>query len=209
MITDFTVKLGYEGLDPEGVLELGRAHITALQGNIDFPTPLPTLVQQGTDCDALEAANIAVQNNGGKQDRLKQQSAVRTVKANIKMLAGYVQAESGGDQLKIASAGFQTRKVPQPPTPMSAPANLRLTITTMPGELKARWGGVKDKRIYQLEFNEGDPLDPLLWKPLTMTSRNFHLLQGLVSHKPYSVRVLAVGTLGLGPWSDVATTKPL
>lgn len=209
MTTQFTVKLGTEGLDPEGILEQGRAHITALTGNADFTTPVPTLAVQTTDCDALEAANIAVFNNGGKQDRLVQQAAVRKVKENIRMLAGYVQAQSGGDPVKIASTAFSTRKVPQPPAPMPAPANLRLVITTLPGQLKARWGGVKDKRIYQLEISDADPLMPANWKPLTMTSRNFFLLTGLESHRPYSVRVLAVGSLGLGPWSDVATTKPL
>lgn len=209
MTTQFTVKLGTEGLNPEQVLEQGRAHITALTGNPDFATPVPTLAQQTTDCDDLEKANIAVSNNGGKQDRLAQAAAVRKVKENIKMLAGYVQAESAGDPIKIASAAFETRKLPQPPSPMNAPPNLRLTITTMPGELKARWGGVKDKRIYRLEVNESDPLVPANWKPLVMTSRNYYLLTGLESHKPYSVRVLAVGVLGIGPWSDVATTKPL
>ncbi|MBL0128035.1 MAG: fibronectin type III domain-containing protein [Flavobacteriales bacterium] len=133
---------------------------------------------------------------------------MRKVKANIKMLAGYVQAESGGDPVKIASAAFGTRKVPQPPGPMPAPPNLRLVITTLPGELKARWGGVKDKRLYVLEISDADVV-PANWKPLAMTSRNFHLIMGLESHKPYSVRVLAVGSLGVGPWSDVATTKPL
>ena len=209
MTTQYTVKLGTEGLTPEEVLERADAHITGLTGNADFPTPVPTLVVQQADRDALAAANVAVLNNGGKQDRLAQAAAVKQVKSDIKILAGYVQAVSGGDPIKIASAGFATRKVPQPPAPMPAPTNLRLAITTKPGELKARWGGVKDKRIYQLQLNEGDPLVEANWALLAMTSRNTYLLTGLTSHKPYSVRVLAVGALGVGPWSDVATTKPL
>lgn len=209
MTTQFTVKLGTEGLNAEGVLAKGLAHVAALTDNLTFPTPVPTLVQQQADCDALALANIAVANNGGKQDRLAQRAAMRKVKDNIKILAGYVQAQSGGDPLKIASAAFGTRKVPQPPVPMAAPPNLRLVITTKPGELKARWGAVKDKRIYELQICDGDPLVPENWRPLVMTSRNYYLLVGLVSHRPYSLRVLAVGSLGLGPWSDVATTKPL
>ncbi|MBK9148701.1 MAG: fibronectin type III domain-containing protein [Flavobacteriales bacterium] len=209
MTTQFTVKLGTEGLTPEEILERADAHITGLTGNADFPTPVPTLVVQQADRDALAAANVAVLNNGGKQDRLAQAAAVKQVKSNIKILAGYVQAVSGGDPIKIASAAFATRKVPQPPAPMPAPPNLRLVITTKPGELKARWGGVKDKRIYELQICDGDPLVPANWQPLVMTSRNFFLITGLVSHQAYSVRVLAVGALGVGPWSDVATTKPL
>jgi len=209
MTTQFTVKLGTEGLTPEAILERADAHITGLTGNGDFTTPVPTLVKQQADRDALAAANVAVLNNGGKQDRLAQSAAVKQVKSNIKILAGYVQAISGGDPVKIASVGFATRKVPEPPEPMPAPPNLRLLITKLPGELKAIWGGVKDKRIYQLEFTGADPLVPENWEPLAMTSRNSYLLTGLISHKPYSVRVRAVGTLGVGPWSDPATTKPL
>lgn len=209
MLTQFTVKLGTEGLTPDGVLAKGRAHLAALTGNPNFPTPVPPLAQQKNDCDALEVANVAVAKNGGKEDRLTQRAAVRKVKDNIRILAGYVQAESGGDPIKIASAAFETRNVPQPPKPMPAPANLRLVITTLPGELRARWGGVRDKRIYLVEITDGDPLVPANFKPLVMTSRNYHLISGLESHKPYSVRVLAVGALGVGPWSDVATTKPL
>ncbi len=209
MTTEFTVKLGIEGLTPEAIQERADAHITGLTGNADFTTPVPTLVQQQADRDALAAANVAVLNNGGKQDRLIQAVAVKTVKSNIKILAGYVQAISGGDPVKIASVGFGTRKVPQPPEPMPAPPNVRLVFTSMPGELKALWGGVKDKRIYQLQSTDADPVVEGNWKALTMTSRNTYLLTGLTSHLPYSVRVRAVGSLGVGPWSDIATAKPL
>ena len=209
MTTQFTVKLGIEGLPPEGVLEQGHAHIAALVGNADFATPVPSLAQQQLHCDGLEKAIAGVSQNGGKQDRLVLAAALRLVKDDIKILAGYVQAESGGDPIKIARAAFGTRKEPKPPAPMPAPANLRLVITTLPGQLKARWGGVKDKRIYEGQGNDGDPLVEANWKPLVMSSRNFFLITGLVSHAPYSVRVRAVGALGIGPWSDVATTKPL
>lgn len=209
MTTEFTVKLGTDGLTPEELLERIDAHITGLTGNADFATPVPTLLVLQADRDALAAANVAVLNNGGKQDRLVQAAAVKKVKADIKVLAGYVQAVSGGDPVKIASVGFATRNVPQPPEPMPAPPNLRLGITKMTGELKAIWGGVKDKRIYELELCSADPLVPENWGPLTMTSRNTFLLTALTSHKAYSVRVRAIGSLGVGPWSDTATAKPL
>lgn len=209
MTTEFTVKLGTEGLTPEEILERADAHITALTGNADFPTPVPTLVQQQADRDVLAAANVAVLNNGGKQDRLAQAAAVKKVKSNIKILAGYVQATSAGDPVKIASAGFATRKVPQPPVPMPAPGNVRLQITRMAGELKAIWGGVPDKHIYELQLNGGDPLVEESWDTTLLLGDNQHLFTGLTSHRPYSVRVRAIGSLGVGPWSDVATTKPL
>ncbi len=209
MTTVFTVKLGITGLTPEELLERADAHIVALTGNATFPTPVPTLVQQQADRDALAAANVAMANNGGKQDRLVQEACVAKVKSNLKELAGYVQAVSGGDPVKIASAGFGTRALPQPSEPLPAPGNVRLQITKLPGELKAIWGGLEDSRIYELEYTDKDPLVPENWKPLKMLSDNSYLLQGLASHVPVSIRVRGVSPLGVGPWSDVATTKPL
>ena len=83
-----------------------------------------------------------------------------------------------------------------------------MRITTLPGELNIRWKGVKDRRIYQLEFTDSVPLVEANFKLLVMTGKNFDTATGLASHKPYSFRVNAVGADGVGPWSDIATCKP-
>jgi len=209
MTTNFTVKLGLEGLEPMGVVERGRAHVTAMSGNLAYPTPTPALALITSACDALEAAEIIVNNNGGRQDILIRNQRLRELKELIKQLAGYVQAASGGDPVLIASAAFTTRKLPVPTGILPAPGDLRVRITTLPGQLKIRWKGVKDRRIYQLEFTDGDPLVESNFKLLLMTGKNFYTATGLASHKPYSFRVNAVGADGVGPWSDIATCKPL
>ncbi|MBL0043086.1 MAG: fibronectin type III domain-containing protein [Flavobacteriales bacterium] len=209
MTTNFTVKLGLDGLTPMEVVERGRAHVLALTGNLTYPTPTPALAAITTASNALETAEIAVTNNGGRQDTLVRNERMRDLKELIKQLAGYVQAVSGGDPELIASAAFTTRKLPVPSGILPAPGNLRVRITTLPGELNVRWKGVKDRRIYQMEINDGDPLVEASWKPLLMTGKNFHTATGLASHKSYSFRVNAVGADGVGPWSDIATSKPL
>ncbi len=209
MTTRFTVKLGLDGLTPVQVVERGRAHIAALTGNPVYTTPTPTLVVLGAACDALETADIAVTTNGGKQDYVVRNQRLDELKELIKELAGYVQAVSGGDPEKIASAAFATRKLPEPSGVLPAPGNLRVRITTKPGQLNIRWDGVKDRRIYLLEINDGDPLVEANFRLLLMLSKNFHTATDLTSHKDYSFRVSAVGADGQGPWSDVATTKPL
>ena len=210
MITHFTVKLGLDGLTPVQVLDRGRTHIAALVAHpLIFPTPTPTAVEQTAACDALEAAEIAVTNNGGKQDYLVRNERVKDLRAVLKVFAGYVQAVSNGDPEIIAAAAFETRKQPVPPALPTAPQNLRVRITTLPGVLRARWDGVKEKRIYQLEICSGDPLDEKNFKLLAMTGKNFYDVTGLVSGAPYSFRVNAVGAAGTGPYSDVATQKPI
>ena len=209
MTTHFTVKLGLDGLTPMEVVERGRAHVTAMTGNPVYTTPTPPLADITTACDKLEEAEITVTTNGGKQDYIIRNQRLEELKELIKELAGYVQAVSQGDEEKISSAAFETRKLPEPSGVLPAPGNLRVRITTLPGELNVRWKGVKDRRIYQLEINDGDPLVEASWKPLLMTGKNFHTATGLASHKSYSFRVNAVGADGVGPWSDIATSKPL
>ncbi len=66
MTTNFTVKLGLDGLTPMEVVERGRAHVLALTGNLTYPTPTPALAAITTASNALETAEIAVTNNGGR-----------------------------------------------------------------------------------------------------------------------------------------------
>ncbi len=209
MTTHFTVKLGLDGLTPMEVVEHGRAHVIALTGNAVYTTPTPTLVVIGAACDALEAAEIAVTTNGGKQDYIIRNQRLEELKELIRELAGSVQAVSQGDEVKIASAAFATRKLPEPSGVLPAPGDLRVRITTKPGELNIRWDGVKDRRIYLLEINDSDPLVEANFKLLLMLSKNFHTATGLTSHKSYSFRVCAIGADGQGPWSDIGTAKPL
>ena len=209
MTTHFLVKLGLEGLTPMETVERGRAHVLALTGNPIYTTPVPPLATITAACDALETAEIAVLNNGGRQDTLIRNEAWEVLKELIRELAGYVQAVSQGDPVKIASAAFGTRKQPTPSGVLPAPGDLRVRITTKPGELNARWDAVADRHVYELQINDGDPLVEANFHGLAISGKNFFLATGLVSHKDYSFRVRAIGAEGEGAWSDIATTKPL
>jgi hypothetical protein len=205
----FTVVLGLTGLTPPQVVERGRSHVDALTGNAVYTTPVPPLATITSACDALEAADLKVLQNGGKLDYLARNERNKELRALIKELSGYVQAVSGGDKEKIASAAFGTRKLPEPVGDMNAAGDVRARITPMIGELDVRWNGVRGRMIYILEICDGDPLVPANWKLQAMQSKNFLTVKGLESGKPYSFRVVAVGAAGPGPASDPATAKPL
>lgn len=208
-IIQYTVKLGLQGLRSVQLVERGRNHVLSMTDNPIYPTPTPALEDITKACDLLEAASIAVEQNGGKLDYLARNERARELRALIKELSGYVQAVSAGDPEKIASAGFQTRKLPAPVGNMTAATNMRARITTMLGELALRWDKVKGRMIYVLWMCEGDPLVEENWKQMLMTSKNFHTATGLESHKAYCFRVVAVGAAGAGPASDTAIARPL
>lgn len=209
MTTRFIVKLGLEGLEPMEIVERGRAHVAAMTGNPTYPTPTPALALITAACDALEAAEIAVTTNGGRQDTLVRNERLRELKDLIRELAGYVQAVSQGDPEKITSAAFPMRKTPEPSGVLPAPGNLRVRITQMAGELNTRWDGVPDRHIYELQINDGDPLVEANFRTLVLIGKNYFTAKELTSHRPYTFRVRAIGAEGEGAWSDIATAKPL
>ena len=204
----FFVKLNISGLTPPQLVERARALVIALTGNAAFPTPTPTTAAITAGADALEVAEAAVINNGGRQDYLTRNVRERELRDLITLLGSYVQVTSGGDPEKILSAGFQTRKEATPIGLLPAPQNLRALATTMPGVIDLRWERVRGRLIYVLQINTGDPLVEVDWVNLVLLGRNAYSATGLTSGKNISFRVQAIGAAGPGPWSDPAIEKP-
>ncbi len=207
MTTIFTVKLGITNITPANLVEKGRTLVTDCTANANFTLPAGLLTGMSTACDNLEKANSQVLNNGGKSDTLLRDTRVREVRAQIKVLGAYVQAQSGGDRLKIASAGFEVHKSAAPAGVLPAPKNLRARPGKLPGEVDLRWGGVKEHLVYELDITSGDPTVETGWALVATIGRNFHTLTGLTTDKRYAFRVRAVGAAGPGPVSDSAVAK--
>lgn len=205
----FLVKLAIARLTVSQFIEKARAIVTAMTGNADFPTPVPTLASIETLIDKLEAAETDVLNNGGKQDYVVRNMFRDELRTELTLLASYVQVTSGGDRVKILSAGFETRRLPAPVGIPDKPANLRITLGELPGSLQLRWGRVRGRLNYKAQYCEGDPLVEANWKDLVELGRNYYVATDLEGGKSYSFRVRALGAAGYGPYSDVAVAKPL
>lgn len=202
----FIVKLGLDGLTPTALVEKGRALEQGCTGNADVTLPAGFLPSLGDACTALEVANIAVRDNGGRQDRLVRAERKRDLEALIRELAGYVQAQCGDDQEKITRTGFETRKRPTPPERLPAVGNVRAAVSAYPGTIDVRWGGVAKRLLYELWYTT-DPNDAASWTLLVMTSKNRHTAEGLTSNTVYYFRVVAIGVAGASPVSDSANAK--
>src|SRR6266404_9334305 len=89
----------------------------ALTGNLTFPTPPVTLVQQGTDNDAFQAAILAwgvKGNRGSHAQHVALLDARKVVEENIRNLEGYVNGIAAGDTAAILSAGMVANNVRNP-----------------------------------------------------------------------------------------------
>lgn len=202
----YLVKMGLDGLTPTALVEKGRALEQGCTGNADVTLPAGFLASLGDACTALEVANIAVRDNGGRQDHLVRAERKRDLEALIRELAGYVQAQCGDDPEKITRTGFGTRKRPSPPERLPAVGNLRAVVSVYPGTIDVRWSGVAKVRLYELSYTT-DPNDAASWTLLVMTSKNRYTATGLASNTVYYFRVVAIGAAGASPVSDVANAK--
>ena len=203
----YSVKLGLDGLTPTALVEKGRNLVEKCTGNADLTLPANLLTDLGAACDALEQANLAVRDNGGRQDHVTRDARVQDVENLVRELAGYVQAQCEGDKEKITGTSFGVRKQPSPVGVLDAPTNLRAGRGKLPGEVHLIWDGVYGRLMYAVQYTEGDPKDEASWKPLVQTSKNRYTATGLTTDKAYYFRVQAIGTAGAGEMSDSATAK--
>ncbi|MBP6573371.1 MAG: fibronectin type III domain-containing protein [Flavobacteriales bacterium] len=202
----YFVKLALSQLSPAKLVERARAIVLALTGNLAYTTPNPPLVDITAAADALETADTAVLNNGGKQDYLARNERMQELRDKLTLLGAYVQVTSGGDPEKILSAGYPTRKAPEPVGLVPAPKYIFAVASALTGVIDLRWGRVRGRMFYEVEINLGNVLNND-WKPLVAQSANVYAATGLASDVLISFRVRAVGAAGPGPWSDPAIEK--
>ena len=187
-------------------LVLATAIKTAMTGNANFTTPVPTLAAIGTMItDAQGTLDAYTASLADTEEKMSaRDDAFTALRAGLTQLAGYVEAASGGDQTKIESAGMAVRA---PRTPTQVPGqimNLVLTEGDFPGTLDAAWDPDRFARLYETQTSP-DPMTESSWASKATSTKSSKTLDGLASGAKVWVRVRANGAAGPGPWSDPAT----
>ena len=203
----YGVKLGHSRVTFVALVDKSRTNITKLTGNAAFASPNPALVAFTAATDRLDQA---IQDYNFSRSRLVKQErdiAFTALKDMRSDLGGYVQTTSGGDAELITSAGFEMEKVREPLGLLSAPTDVRAVATPYPGKLVLRYKGVKGRMVYEVYICSGDPKVEADWSLYTTTGKNNLSISDLESGKEYFFRVLALGTAGASPVSDVTSAK--
>lgn len=193
----FIVKLGLTALTSKALVEKGRNCVDMLTGNASYTLPAGFLAGITTACATLEQANEEVLFFGGKVNQQAKRAAEAALRDLIRELGGLVQQQSGGDEAKILSAGFEVRRKGTPIDSIDTPGNLRPLYTGNVGEVSLRWGAVADVQNYQLFINSTDPEKEEGWELVSFTSKTAFTVKGLDSAKFYWFRVQAIGRKGL------------
>ncbi len=199
-----TVLLGLIGLTSKALVEKGRNCVDMLTGNAAFTLPAGFLASITTACNVLEQANEEVLFFGGKVNYEAKRVAEGVLSDLIRELAGYVQAQSGGDATLILSAGFNYRKKAGPVEKLAQVANLRSEATKFQGTADLRWNVVRSAQNYLVMRNAVNPDQEDAWELVGYTSRASLVVTSLDSAKYYWFRVQAIGRKGLlSPMSEV------
>lgn len=201
------VKAGLRGLSPLG--KQNRAAIVhgRMNGNPNFPSPSPSMLEFHAAYIELKAANLAALDRG-RMAIARRDRAVKRIDNYLTRLAGYVNSECLGDTLKLMGSGFPLVKEAVPISSLPQPLGLQARPTAYPGQVKLRWNRVPGTLVYQVERALQAPEETDNWVFVSLTSRPQLIVEGLPSYEPQRFRICAVGTKdNKSPYSAVAFGK--
>ena len=201
------VKLSLGNLSAEELVAFANTVKTAMTGNASFPTPNPTLAAFGT-LITTASTKIAAYNTAkaaAETALADRDAALGALRGGFSLLGDYVQNASGGDVVKIESAGMDVRAATAP-VAMTKVLDLAVSEGDNPGSLDAMWKPVRGARSYEIQVNTVNPDVEANWSFKKSTSKSSDTVAGLTSGAKAWVRVRAIGGHDdAGPYSDPAT----
>ena len=172
-----------------------------------IPNMAAIIAEMVTLHDAAKAKSDAYEQAKAALAALKtaRDEGVDALRNKMGDVAVKARSESGGEAGPLQAAGYQLASGTSSPTgPLTQPQNLAVTAGDMDGTVDASCDPVVNAKTYDWQTTTADAVNgPYITAAQTTGSST--ILQGLTSGQRVWVRVRAVGTKGVGPWSDPAT----
>ena len=175
-----------------------------MTGNVNYPTPVPTLADIRTANDAY-ITSLARVENGSREDTVIKNTNRASLEVMLKALATYVQTASNGEEAIILSSGFDVNKKPTTVGTLSKPENITVKQGANKGSVILNCDVVDSAQFYEFEYTNFPAVTDSLWIQKTSTKRNL-LVDGLTSGKQYAFRVAAAGSNPSRIWSEIITS---
>jgi hypothetical protein len=183
------------------LIAFARNVVTLMTGNDQYPTPSPSLKVIGTAVDALETA-VHDALDGGRIAIATRNAARAELLSLLRQLASYVSGNCKADVLLLIGSGFKAVRTPSPVGVLPAPANLRLDLTGLSGQLYLRFDRVPNAANYSVQSATA-PDGP--WSDQGLSTSTRVTIHGLTPGKAYWVRACANGSAGASGWGGPAT----
>jgi hypothetical protein len=179
--------------------------VERMSGNAAFPNPVPAL---GAITDSVQALRKAIADalDGGKTATAVKNARHKELRLLVNQLAGHVASVAEGNELAILSAGFGVRKPGKPVPEPAMPTGLQVYISAHTGRVDLAWDPVYPAVTYHIQWTAGDPTNEKAWELVAVSTRSSAKVTGLPSGQLSHFRVAGIGTKGMGPWSQVAST---
>ncbi|MCB1211665.1 MAG: fibronectin type III domain-containing protein [Verrucomicrobiales bacterium] len=200
------IKLNLSNRTDDDLVPFCQAIITAMAGNANFPTPLPTaLVFDAAVADF--AAKLQVQRLA-KAAALQATNEKNTARALLTELlrsrANYVQTESNGNSAIIMSAAMPLRATPSPVGQLQPPSNLRIDLNGVAGVMILMWDRVAYARSYVVQCADAST-SQRVWSPVKTANDRKLILDNMEIGKMYAFRVATIGgSNGQSQWCPEA-----
>jgi hypothetical protein len=196
------VKLELSKKNTSDKVDFSKKLVTSMTGNANFPTPNPALEEVSTAAANVTAASDDVESTRKllqtKMVYLTQMES--TLDGLLTQLGNYVDNVSGGDEVKINSAGMDVKKERSSSGLPGKIIGLNATVGDNAGEISLYWDKDDVAKSYLVEI--AADAATLVWQSGMVSTKTRANLKNLISATRYYIRVAAVGAAGQGPWSD-------
>jgi hypothetical protein len=200
-----TIAKNTSGLSALKLLEKASGILTQMDGNAAFPDPVPALAEITTAVEALQLAQISTLDGSRLATAMRNQRRTE-LRQRLNQLGDYVGSVAKGDATIIQSSGFDVRRTGAPAREPESPRDLRARISDHKGRVDLRWLPAVPAVTYHIEHSSTDPEMEANWKLVGVSTRSRYSVKGLPSGAMSYFRVAGIGTAGVGPWSQVAST---
>ncbi|MEO8590719.1 MAG: fibronectin type III domain-containing protein [Flavobacteriales bacterium] len=199
------IKAGLKGLKAPDLVGKTTHVLDHMTANPNFATPSPSLADVTAARAALVTA-IAEAESGAHAAIAVKNASAKNLARLLTAMSRYVNSAAAGDVAKAVSSGFELAKTPDPIDHLDAPTKFEGSTAAKAGQVDLRWKGVRGARMYIVYVCDGDPKTGV-WKAVGMTSRARFTVSGLITDQLYAFRAAALGVVGEGPVSDIASAK--
>ncbi len=185
------IKTAFSGYSDSHLETKADSILQNMTGNVNFPSPIPTLIELAT---ALAAYSIALTKAAdlGRLNVAEKNKARNTLELLLGQLGMYVMYIANGDEAILTSSGYSLAKANEPQY-ISFPGVVELVNGITSGELVASVKAMKGARSYNHQVTP-DPLTPESVWDSTTTSRRSYTFKNLEPGKKYWFRVAVIGS---------------
>ena len=201
------VLIGFSNYKDTDLDQKAQHILQCMTGNVNFPSPLPTLADLQTVITAYSNA-LGKAVDGTRQDTALKNQARAALEDLLRNLGMYVQMNSHNDPAIMLSSGFDISKTPAPVGVLPKPDGFGITVNESKGSMDVYLNAINGAKSYQYEFTETPVTPTNIWHVQTDTS-TYITITNLQSGKEYAFRVCGIGSDPARVYSDVIASVVL